>query len=50
MPSCYLTSLCFSPVVYGQINGSISKSAERIEITKMEIKDSVLKNNPMQIS
>lgn len=37
-----LTALCFSQVVYGQINRSTFKGAQRIDITKLEIKDSLL--------
>ena len=37
-----LTALCFSQVLYGQINRSTFKGAQRIDITKLEIKDSVL--------
>jgi len=37
-----LTALCLSQGVYGQTNRSTLKGAQRIDITKAEIKDSVL--------
>lgn len=37
-----LTALCLSQVVYGQTNRSTFKGAQRIDITKLEIRDSVL--------